>query len=147
MPEYLTSRVDVRVAVLATAATLAATSKSLRKLSLKTGAEAAASERLAGAEQHLVEFASSLATYVNKRYPVGSPASREKSVFASVELSLRRLSPANRERARVLGVFQGGPVHRDRGFSCVDCHGGDPTAEDRASAHAAFMPPPSAIPC
>ncbi len=35
------------------------------------------------------------------------PGSREKSVFASVELSLRRLSPANRERARVLGVFHG----------------------------------------
>ena len=35
------------------------------------------------------------------------PGSREKSVFASVELSLRRLSPANRERARVLGVFYG----------------------------------------
>ena len=45
---------------------------------------------------------------MDKRYPVGSPASREKSVFASVELSLRRLSPANRERARVLGVFHGG---------------------------------------
>ncbi len=36
------------------------------------------------------------------------PGSREQSVFASVELSLRRLSPANRERARVLGVFHGG---------------------------------------
>ena len=35
------------------------------------------------------------------------PGSREKSVFASVELSLRRLSDANRERARVLGVFYG----------------------------------------
>src|SRR5205807_2352431 len=29
-------------------------------------------------------------------------------VFASVELSLRRMSPANRDRARVLGVFFGG---------------------------------------
>ncbi|MCU0889956.1 MAG: tetratricopeptide repeat protein, partial [Rubritepida sp.] len=36
------------------------------------------------------------------------PGSREHSVFASVDLSLRRLSPANRERARVLGVFHGG---------------------------------------
>jgi tetratricopeptide (TPR) repeat protein len=36
------------------------------------------------------------------------PGSREHSLFASVELSLRRLSPENRERARVLGVFQGG---------------------------------------
>jgi tetratricopeptide (TPR) repeat protein len=36
------------------------------------------------------------------------PSSREKSVFASVELSLRRMSQANQARARVLGVFQGG---------------------------------------
>jgi tetratricopeptide (TPR) repeat protein len=36
------------------------------------------------------------------------PGNREKSVFASVELSLRRMSPANRDRARVLGVFHGG---------------------------------------
>ena len=36
------------------------------------------------------------------------PGSREKSVFASVELSLQRMTEANRERARVLGVFHGG---------------------------------------
>lgn len=36
------------------------------------------------------------------------PGSREQSVFASAELSLRRMSLANRERARVLGVFYGG---------------------------------------
>jgi tetratricopeptide (TPR) repeat protein len=36
------------------------------------------------------------------------PGSREQSVYASVELSLRRMSLENRERARVLGVFHGG---------------------------------------
>ena len=35
------------------------------------------------------------------------PGSREKSVFARVELSLRRMSPANQEKAQVLGVFHG----------------------------------------
>ncbi|MGH8490654.1 MAG: hypothetical protein ACREXS_17770, partial [Gammaproteobacteria bacterium] len=35
------------------------------------------------------------------------PGSREQSVFASVELSLRRMSPANRDKVRVLGVFHG----------------------------------------
>ena len=45
---------------------------------------------------------------MDKLYPVGTPESREKSVFASVVLSLRRLSSANRDRARVLGVFHGG---------------------------------------
>ena len=36
------------------------------------------------------------------------PGSREQSVFASVELSLQRMSEANRDRARVLGVFHSG---------------------------------------
>jgi tetratricopeptide (TPR) repeat protein len=36
------------------------------------------------------------------------PGSREHSLFASVELSLRRLSSANRDRARALGIFHGG---------------------------------------
>lgn len=36
------------------------------------------------------------------------PGQREKSLFASVELSLHRLSPEARERARALGVFHGG---------------------------------------
>jgi tetratricopeptide (TPR) repeat protein len=36
------------------------------------------------------------------------PGSREQSVFASVELSLRRLTEPNRERARALAVFHGG---------------------------------------
>ena len=36
------------------------------------------------------------------------PGNREQSLFASLELSLRRMSPENRNRARVLGVFHGG---------------------------------------
>jgi len=36
------------------------------------------------------------------------PGNREQSLFAGVELSLRRLSPESRERVRVLGVFHGG---------------------------------------
>ena len=36
------------------------------------------------------------------------PGSREQSVFASVELSLRRMSETNLDRTRVLGVFHGG---------------------------------------
>jgi tetratricopeptide (TPR) repeat protein len=41
---------------------------------------------------------------MDRRYP----GSRERSVYASVELSLERLAPVNRERAAVLGVFHGG---------------------------------------
>ena len=40
--------------------------------------------------------------------PADDPRHREQSLFASVELTLRRLSAANRERARLLGVFHGG---------------------------------------
>jgi tetratricopeptide (TPR) repeat protein len=36
------------------------------------------------------------------------PGNREQSLYASVALSLQRMSPENRERARVLGVFHGG---------------------------------------
>jgi tetratricopeptide (TPR) repeat protein len=36
------------------------------------------------------------------------PGSREKSVFASVELSLRRLSEGSQDRVRLLGLFHGG---------------------------------------
>ncbi|HUT14562.1 MAG TPA: TIR domain-containing protein, partial [Thermoguttaceae bacterium] len=36
------------------------------------------------------------------------PDDRERSLFASVELSLRRLSPETREKIRVLAVFHGG---------------------------------------
>lgn len=35
------------------------------------------------------------------------PGSRERSVYASVELSLQRLSPVQRERVKVLAVFHG----------------------------------------
>ncbi len=41
---------------------------------------------------------------MERRYP----GNREQSVYASVELSLRRLSPANQGKVNVLGVFQGG---------------------------------------
>jgi predicted CXXCH cytochrome family protein len=32
-------------------------------------------------------------------------------------------------------LFSGTDVHRERGFACVDCHGGDPAAADKARAH------------
>jgi predicted CXXCH cytochrome family protein len=32
-------------------------------------------------------------------------------------------------------LFSGTDVHRERGFACVDCHGGDPSAADATRAH------------
>jgi predicted CXXCH cytochrome family protein len=31
--------------------------------------------------------------------------------------------------------FSGADVHRERGFACVDCHGGNPTTADKVKAH------------
>jgi tetratricopeptide (TPR) repeat protein len=41
---------------------------------------------------------------MERRYP----GNREQSLYASVALSVQRMSPENREKARVLGVFHGG---------------------------------------
>jgi predicted CXXCH cytochrome family protein len=32
-------------------------------------------------------------------------------------------------------LFTGTDIHRERGFACVDCHGGDPAAGDKTRAH------------
>ena len=56
------------------------------------------------ATQRLHELMASLAA----KYP----DDRERSLFASVELSLRRLPAGTRERMRPLGVFQGGRTLR-----------------------------------
>jgi len=37
--------------------------------------------------------------------------------------------------ARPAILFTEPDVHRDKGFACVDCHGGDPTAADKINAH------------
>jgi tetratricopeptide (TPR) repeat protein len=62
---------------------------------------------VAATQAALVELMQQMQRQV-AQLPAEDPRRREQSLFASVELSLRRLSAANRERARVLGVFQGG---------------------------------------
>ena len=42
---------------------------------------------------------------------------------------------ARRRLATPATLFSGTDVHRERGFACVDCHGGDPAAGDKARAH------------
>ncbi len=69
----------------------------------RTLALLAPSLRKHGVEQTRASLLELLAE-MERRYP----GNREQSVYASVELSLRRLSPAAQERTRVLGVFQGG---------------------------------------
>jgi tetratricopeptide (TPR) repeat protein len=62
---------------------------------------------VAATQADLVELMEQMQRQV-AHLPENDPRRREQSLFASVELSLRRLSAANRERARVLGVFHGG---------------------------------------
>jgi tetratricopeptide (TPR) repeat protein len=64
---------------------------------------------VAATQAALVELMEQMQRQV-AQLPADDPRRREQSLFASVELSLRRLSAANRERVRVLGVFHGG-VH------------------------------------
>ncbi|WP_295450483.1 tetratricopeptide repeat protein [uncultured Thiodictyon sp.] len=74
----------------------------------RTLALLAPSLRALGVERTRARLADLMAE-MDRRYPLSlGPGSRERSVFASVELSLERLAPANRERAAVLGVFHGG---------------------------------------
>jgi tetratricopeptide (TPR) repeat protein len=61
---------------------------------------------VAATQADLVELMQQMQRQV-AQLPADDPRRREQSLFASVELSLRRLSATNRERARVLGVFHG----------------------------------------
>ena len=62
---------------------------------------------VAATQADLVELMEQMQQQV-AQLPADDPRRREQSLFASVELSLRRLSAANRERVRVLGVFHSG---------------------------------------
>jgi tetratricopeptide (TPR) repeat protein len=62
---------------------------------------------VAATQADLVELMQQMQRQV-AHLPSDDPRRREQSLFASVELSLRRLSADNRERVRVLGVFHGG---------------------------------------
>jgi predicted CXXCH cytochrome family protein len=41
----------------------------------------------------------------------------------------------DKKLAAPAALFSGPDIHRERGFACVDCHGGDPAAGDKARAH------------
>jgi tetratricopeptide (TPR) repeat protein len=61
---------------------------------------------VAATQADLVELMEQMQRQV-AQLPADDPRRREQSLFASVEISLRRLSATNRERARLLGVFHG----------------------------------------
>jgi len=81
---------------------------------------------VAATQADLVELMEKMQQQV-AQLPADDPRRREQSLFASVELSLRRLSTANRERARVLGVFHGGMhlgvLHAMTGWEAAEVEG------------------------
>jgi tetratricopeptide (TPR) repeat protein len=81
---------------------------------------------VAATQAALVELMEQMQRQV-AQLPADDPRRREQSLFASVELSLRRLSTANRERVRVLGVFHGGVqldvLHRMTGWEQAEVEG------------------------
>jgi predicted CXXCH cytochrome family protein len=63
------------------------------------------------------------------RAVAGQPAAEPNScVTCHATLPDHRLAtPAN--------LFVGADVHREKGFACVDCHGGNPTSADKQKSH------------
>jgi len=62
--------------------------------------------------------------------PAGAQPAREPNTCATCHASV----PEQRLAAPA-ALFAGSDVHRDRGFACADCHGGDPTAAEKSRAH------------
>src|SRR4029077_9827271 len=56
-----------------------------------------------------------------------APAANTCLSCHATQTDTRRATPAT--------LFSGADVHRERGFACADCHGGDPSAGDKARAH------------
>jgi len=63
-----------------------------------------------------------------------SRAAAQPTPSANSCLSCHSTLPAG-PLATPAALFSGPDVHRERSFGCVDCHGGDPSAGDRARAH------------
>ena len=59
--------------------------------------------------------------------PAAAPAPNQCLTCHAALGDTRLASPAK--------LFSGPDVHRDKGFACVDCHGGDPASADKAKAH------------
>lgn len=64
-----------------------------------------------------------------------APADAQPAAASSCETCHR--DEAQAHLAAPARAFAGTDVHRERGFSCVDCHGGDATQPDKARAKAA----------
>src|SRR4051812_1155231 len=56
-----------------------------------------------------------------------APAANSCLVCHGADADTRIAAPAK--------LFSGADIHRESGFACVNCHGGDPAAEDKARAH------------
>jgi predicted CXXCH cytochrome family protein len=69
-----------------------------------------------------------LAATLSLTFVLAGGAIPNSCVACHTTLSDQRLSNPTR-------LFAGQDVHREKGFECVDCHGGSPTNADKAKAH------------
>ena len=80
----------------------------------------------------IVVFVAALAALVlpaaaRAQAPAGAPAPNQCLTCHQALPDARLASPAK--------LFTGSDVHRDKGFACVNCHGGDPASADKIKAH------------
>ena len=65
--------------------------------------------------------------------PVARPAAAQSAAANSCVAC--HSTQADQRLAGPTKLFEGQDVHREKGFECVDCHGGSPTSSDKAAAH------------
>jgi len=104
------SRLTLTLAAAAVALTLAAPAAAARPDAAPADADAAAGAQAAAP------------------LPVAAPTGPNTCLACHAALPDARL-------AEPTALYRGDDVHRQTGFTCVDCHGGDRTAEDKLKAH------------
>ena len=65
---------------------------------------------------------------------VAQPASAQPAAEPNSCLTCHAALPDQR-LSTPAKTFRGPDVHREKGFQCVDCHGGNPTVNDKAQSH------------
>jgi hypothetical protein len=68
-----------------------------------------------------------MALFAPRAFAQPAPAANACLTCHATQTDARLATPAK--------LFSGTDVHRERGFACVDCHGGDPASSDKARAH------------
>jgi predicted CXXCH cytochrome family protein len=95
------------------------------------------SERLPGARRTSstwlgagLALAAAVSALMTASGPARAQSAAELNTCAACHATL-----TDRRLAAPAAMFSGADVHRERGFACFDCHGGNPTADEKVNAH------------